>query len=84
MGTAGSFPQEYSGRGIKLSTHLHLVLKLRMRGAIPQFPHTFHGVVIRRGVTLLQCPSASFYRLKWRYIWKFCWMSAGWSGSLDM
>jgi hypothetical protein len=30
----GSFP-ELSGRGVKMATHLHLVQRLRMRGAIP-------------------------------------------------
>jgi hypothetical protein len=25
----------YSGRGMKLTTHLHLLLRLRMSGAIP-------------------------------------------------
>jgi hypothetical protein len=27
-------------RGVKLTTHLHLVQRLRMRGAIPPLPHT--------------------------------------------
>ena len=34
----GSFPG-YSGRGGKLTAHLHLVLRLRMSGNIPLFPH---------------------------------------------
>jgi len=29
---------KYSGRGVKLTTHLHLVLSLRMRGAITLLP----------------------------------------------
>jgi hypothetical protein len=29
-----------SGRGVKLTTHLHLVPRSRMRGAIPPLPHT--------------------------------------------
>ena len=29
---------KYSGRAVKLTTHLHLVLSLRMRGAIPLLP----------------------------------------------
>jgi hypothetical protein len=33
-----SFPQVYSGRGVNLTTHLHLVPKLRMRATIPPFP----------------------------------------------
>jgi hypothetical protein len=32
----GTFARGYSGRSVKLTTHLHLVLS----GAIPQFPHT--------------------------------------------
>jgi hypothetical protein len=28
-----------SGQGVKLTTHLHLLLWLRMRGIMPQFPH---------------------------------------------
>jgi hypothetical protein len=41
----GVLPSEYSGRGVKLTTHLHLVPKLRMCGAIPQLIHSFawHG-----------------------------------------
>jgi len=30
----------YSGRGVKLTTHFHLVSRLRMRRATPPFPHT--------------------------------------------
>jgi len=29
-----------SGRGVKLTTHLHLAPRLRMRGAIPPLPNT--------------------------------------------
>jgi hypothetical protein len=35
MGTSGSFPGGKSGRGVKLTTHLHLVPSLRMPGSIP-------------------------------------------------
>jgi len=35
----GILSRGYSGRGVKLTTHLHLVLRLRMRGAIPPLPH---------------------------------------------
>jgi len=34
------FPWGYSGRGVKLITHLHLVSKSRMHGAIPLLPQT--------------------------------------------
>jgi hypothetical protein len=34
----GLYPWGYSGRGVKLTTHPHLVPKSRMRGAIPPFP----------------------------------------------
>jgi hypothetical protein len=36
MGTRGSFP----GRGVKLTTHIHLVPTSRMRGFIPLLPNT--------------------------------------------
>jgi hypothetical protein len=35
VGTRGSFPGGLSGRGVKLTTHIHLVPKSRMRGAVP-------------------------------------------------
>jgi len=35
----GFFPRG-SGQAVKLSIHLHLVPKLRIRGAIPPLPHT--------------------------------------------
>jgi hypothetical protein len=38
MGTRNSFPGSKNGRGVKLTTHLHLVPRSRMRGAIPPFP----------------------------------------------
>jgi hypothetical protein len=31
----GLFPRRWSGRGVKVTTHLHLVPRLRMQGAIP-------------------------------------------------
>jgi hypothetical protein len=34
-----------SGSGVKLTTHLHLVPRLRMRGAILPLPHTLQCVV---------------------------------------
>jgi hypothetical protein len=38
MGTRGLFPWGYSGRGVKMATHLHLVPRSRMRGYIPPLP----------------------------------------------
>jgi hypothetical protein len=37
-GYQGLFPLEQSGRGVKLTTHLHLVARSIMRGAIPPLP----------------------------------------------
>jgi hypothetical protein len=37
--TLGSFHKN-SGQSVNLTTHLHLVLRLRMCGAIHPFPHT--------------------------------------------
>ena len=39
-----AFPKGYSGRGMKVSIHLHLVPMLRMSGAIISFPTHLHGV----------------------------------------
>jgi hypothetical protein len=42
VGTRGSFSGGKVARGMKLTTHLHLVLRSRMRGAIPPlFQHNF-------------------------------------------
>jgi hypothetical protein len=38
MGTRDSFPWAEAARGVKLTTHLHLELRSRMRGAIPPLP----------------------------------------------
>jgi len=35
-----------SGRGVKLTTHLHLVPRSKMHGAIPPPPILLHGVVL--------------------------------------
>jgi len=37
-GMRGLFPWGYSVRGVKLTTHLYLVSRLRMNGAIPPLP----------------------------------------------
>jgi hypothetical protein len=36
----------YPCRDVKLTTHLHVVQMLRMRGAIPPLPKCLHGVVL--------------------------------------
>jgi len=41
MGTDGSFPEGKEAGGVKLTTHLHLLPRLRMRGAMRLLPHTF-------------------------------------------
>jgi hypothetical protein len=40
----GSFPLDKTAEDLKLTTHIHLVLRLRMRGAIPPFLIRFRGV----------------------------------------
>jgi len=34
------FPREQTGLGVKLTTHLHLVLRLGKCGVVPPFTHT--------------------------------------------
>jgi hypothetical protein len=48
------FPWWYSSRGIKLTTHLHLLLRLRMHGAIPPLPCTYlwRGAELNTRLTL--------------------------------
>jgi len=57
MSTGGSFARSKSSQGTKLTTHHHLVLRLRMHAAIPPVPKMpswngaslsimgFHGVI---------------------------------------
>jgi hypothetical protein len=40
VGTSGAFPGDKSGRSVKLTTHLHLVTRSRMRRTIPPLPDT--------------------------------------------
>jgi hypothetical protein len=40
MGTGGLCPRGLSGRGVKLTTQLHLVRSSRTRGSIHPLPHT--------------------------------------------
>jgi len=43
---AGCLSSGLSGRGVKLTTHLHLVPRLRLRGAIPPLAIHIQGVVL--------------------------------------
>jgi hypothetical protein len=47
-------PLGQSGRGVKFTTHLHLVLKLRMRGAIPPLPPKL--CCVDRGLAMSRSP----------------------------
>jgi hypothetical protein len=40
------FPWRQKCQGVKLTTHLHLVLRSRMHGALPPLPNTFFGLVL--------------------------------------
>jgi hypothetical protein len=44
MAAGGLLPQRQGGRGIKLTTIVHLMPKLRINKAIPPFTTWFHGV----------------------------------------
>jgi hypothetical protein len=51
---SGAHPASYANsywvlllRGVKLTSHLHIVSRLRMCGAIPPLPICFHSVVLR-------------------------------------
>jgi len=47
-GYQGLFPWRQSDRGVKLTTHLYLVLRRRMLGTIPPLPNMpirLHGLV---------------------------------------
>jgi hypothetical protein len=46
MGTGGSFSRAESGGGVKLTTHLHLVPRLRMVELYLHFLIYIHGVML--------------------------------------
>jgi len=50
MGTRDSFPRGKAAGGVKLTTHLHLVSKSRILGAIPPLPNTpsWRGAQLRK------------------------------------
>lgn len=45
-GNRDNFIGKERGRGLKLTTNLHLLSRLRMRGAIPLFPICLHRIVL--------------------------------------
>jgi len=48
MGTRGTFPGGKAGGGMKLTTQLLLIPRLRMRGAIPQLPYIFMALCLAK------------------------------------
>jgi hypothetical protein len=54
MGARGSFPGDKSSGGVQLTTHLHLVPRSRMRGAIPPLAQYASkcGAQLNTGTTL--------------------------------
>jgi hypothetical protein len=66
--------RECSGRSVKLTTYLHLVPRLRMRGAILPLPHTssWIGTYLSTGTTLRfsYLYSCIFCPLKTNLFWK--------------
>jgi len=49
MGTRGSFPGGKAAGGVKLTTHVYLVPRSRMCGAIPPLPsmHSWRGAQLK-------------------------------------
>jgi hypothetical protein len=73
-GFQGPFPWGQSGWGVKLTTHLHLVPRSRIRGAIPPLPNTpsRRGAKLNNGdnftFNILPCMAAvCFYSLRCRF-----------------
>lgn len=50
VGTVGSFPRRESGQSLRLTTHFHVVLKLRMSTALPPLP--LHALIACSGTVL--------------------------------
>jgi hypothetical protein len=68
----GVFPRGQSDRGVKLTTHLHLVSRLKMRGAIlplPQYVFMAWCLVKERNFTLFLWGQKQFHCLV--CVWKF-------------
>jgi hypothetical protein len=70
-GYQGLFPWGWSGQGVKLTTHLYLVLRSRMHGAIPLLPqYAFMAwcSVKAQGQLYLYLTSTSLIQYSnWRY-----------------
>jgi hypothetical protein len=45
VGTGNSSPRGKAARGVKLTTHLHLLLRLRMHRSVPLLSIHLHDVV---------------------------------------
>jgi hypothetical protein len=61
------FPWGWSGRGVKLTTHFHLVPRSRIRGAIPplhQYAFTARFSLETQGQLYLYIPNSTSRRLK--------------------
>jgi hypothetical protein len=67
----GFFPQRLSGQGVKLTTHLHLMAKFKMSGAIPLLP--LYVVMAWTGTTLHTHTHThtQIYIYIYIYIWNF-------------
>jgi hypothetical protein len=63
----GALPQWWSGWGVKLTTHLHVVPRLRMCGYILPLPHTSS----RRGTYLSTDTTFRFACSFTVYVWRF-------------
>jgi hypothetical protein len=55
MGTEGSYFGGQNNCGVKLTTHLYLVLRLRMSGAIPPPQYVFMAWCLIKQEILLDC-----------------------------
>jgi hypothetical protein len=50
VGTVGSFPRRESGQSVRLTTHFHVVLRLRMNATLSPFP--LHALIACSGTVL--------------------------------
>jgi hypothetical protein len=75
-GYRGLFPRRWSGRDVKLTTHLHLAPRFGMRGCIPPLSHasSWRGILLSTGYV-----SMTWYLVKSRdnftfftFWWGFC------------
>ena len=66
-GVPGLFPGEESGRDVKLTTHLHFVLRIRMSGVTPLF-HLHAFIAWTRKTLLLLTSDITDRGIIWRII----------------